>query len=164
MAQEGNVELVKTAPATQFRDAIAQNAASYLDLLLPETIAAGRTCRSRLKGISIISTENTGWEVWLFSRSRTGAEAISTGIWFLGYWTFTAASARRIAAAGLWYYYIDGLDIPYEADDVLADGQPDDDGQRRRLHIALIARESAKAAGDAGALQVTFVLESTLGF
>ena len=163
MAQAGNVELVKTNAATQFRDAVAQNAASYLDLLLPETIAAGRTCRSRLKGISIVSTENTGWEVWLFSRKRTGAEVV-TDSRFLGYWTFTAASAKRIAAAGLYYYYIDGLDIPYEADDALADGQPDDADQRRRLHIALIARESAKAAGDAGALQVTFVLESTLGF
>ena len=168
MAQQGSVELVATDPLTQFRAAIAQNAAAYLDLTLPQGISAGRTCRSRLKGISIQSVENIGWEIWLFTKKRTGAEAIvpaaAAGSAFQGYWTFTASMALRIAGAGLYYYYVDGLDVPYEATDVLADGQPDDETQRKNLHIALVAREAGKSADDAGAVRVQFVLEGTLGF
>lgn len=163
MAQLGQVERVTTDPATDFRGAIAQNAAAYLDLRLPESVAAGRTCRCRLKAINIVSEENVGWEIWLFDRRRTGTEAIGD-IRFLGYWTFLAASAVRIAAAGRYYQYIDGLDVPYEATDVVADGTPDDDGQRRNLHFALIARESAKSAGDVGAVRIQFTVEPTLGW
>lgn len=162
MAQQGNVEIVTTDPATQLRAAIAQNAAAYLDLRLPESLAAGRTCRCRLKGISIVSVENTGWEIWLFRRSRSAAEAIAD-VQFVGYWTFAASTALRLAGAGLYYQYIDGLDVPYEVTDLTPAGLPDDDNQRRNLHLALVARESAKAADAAGAVQVQFVLEATLG-
>ena len=162
--QTGNVERVSTDPATQFRAAIAQNAAAYLDLALPESIAAGRTCRSLLRGMSIVSTENTGWEIWLFKRKTTGAELITASN-FIGYWTFVAGGALRIAGAGLYYYYVDGLAVPYYADDLKNDGSGQvDNDQRRRLHMALVARESAKSANDAGAVQVNFVLEATLGW
>lgn len=160
--QAGNLEFAATDPATQFTAAIAQNAAAYLDLPLPQSISAGRTCRARLRSLAIVSTENTGWEVWLFTRSRTGAETIADTR-FLGKYTFTAASAVRIAAAGLYYYYIDGIDLPYIVDDVLPSGVPDEDGQRKNLHMALVARESAKAADAAGAVTVRFVFEPTLG-
>lgn len=164
MAQSGNVERVTTDPTTQLRAAILQDAAAYLDLQLPESIAAGRTCRSILRGISIVSVENTGWELWLFTKQTQGAEPNVAVSNFLGFWTFAAGTALRIGGAGLYYYYVDGLAVPYEVLDLLANGRPDEQGQRRNLHMALVARESAKSAGDAGGVKVQFVLEATLGF
>ena len=163
MAQAGNIEYVATDPATQLRAAIAQNAAAYLDLQLPQSISAGRTCRCRIRNISIQSVENVGWEIWIFRRKRTGAEAIADSQ-FMGYWTFTANSAVRIAGAGLYYYFIPGLDIVYEATDQLADGQPDDEAQRQKLHIAVIAREAGKSADAAGEVRIQFDLEPTMGW
>lgn len=171
MAQTGNVEVVASDPATQFLAAISQNAAAYLDLLLPESISAGRTCRSVLRGISIQSVENTGWEIWLYTKKRTGAEAIGD-VAFLGYWTFIASTALQIGATGLYYYYVDGLAVPYWVEDRIMELQgngqvvsvPDDNGQRRYLHMALVARESAKSANAAGAVRVQFILEPSLGW
>lgn len=161
--QAGNLEYVATDPSTQFIGSVAQDAAAYLDLLLPESVAAGRTCRSRLRGIVIQSVENLGWEVWLFRRQRTGAEGIAD-VHFAGFWSFAAADAVQIGGAGLYYYYIDGLDVPYEVTDVLPNGQPDENGQRRNLHMALIPRGAGKSAGAAGSVRVQFNLEPTLGW
>lgn len=162
--QNGNIEWAATDPATQFRDTLAQNAALYLDLLLPQSVTAGRTARSRIHMISIESVENLAWELWFFRRARTGAETIGDSQ-FQGKWTFATGDAVRIGGAGLYYYYIDGLDIPYEVTDVLPDGQPDDADQRRFLHMALINRSAAgKSAGDAGAIRVQVHLEPTLGW
>ena len=163
MAQSGIVIRVSTDPSAQFRAAIAQNAAAYLDVALPEGLAAGRAAKCRLRSLLIASVENIGWEVWLFRRSRTGAEVIGD-IQAVGFWTFTASMAVRIGGAGLYYQYVDGLDVPYEVTDVLATGAPDDAGQRRNLHMALVAREAGKSADDAGAVAVQMVLEPTLGW
>lgn len=162
MAQLGNIELVASNPAVDFRAAIAQNAASYADLLLPEAVSAGRTARCRIKELEIQSVENVGWEVWFFSKQRTGAETIAD-VAFRGFWTFSASMAVRIAASGLYYYYIPSLDISYDNCDVL----PTKDvaqNLRRYLHVALVARESAKSAGDAGNVRVQVTMEPTLGW
>lgn len=169
--QAGNLEYVATDPSSQLRAAIAQNAAAYLDLALPQSISAGRTCRSILRNISIQSVENVGWEIWLFRRKRTAAEVI-TNVQFQGFWTFSAGSALRIAGAGLYYYYLDGLYVPYEVTDEITIPQPgpstatvpDNNGERKNLHFALVAREAGKSADDAGAVRVQFGLEPTLGW
>lgn len=163
MAQAGNRELVASSSENNFRAAIAQDAAAYLDLLLPESIAAGRTCRSLVKSMSVISEENCGWEIWLFNRKTTAAEPAVLGSTFIGRWTFAQGDAVRISGAGLYYYYIDGLDIPYETLDVKAapPGGPDD-VLRKFLHMALIPRQLAKALNTM--VKVRFDLEPTLGW
>lgn len=161
MSQAGNRELVASSSENDFRAAIAQDAAAYLDLLLPESIAAGRTCRSLVKSMSVISEENCGWEIWLFNRKTTAAEPAVLGSTFIGRWTFVQGDAVRISGAGLYYYYIDGLDIPYETLDRAADGKPNDT-LRKFLHMALIPRQLAKALNTM--VKVRFDLEPTLGW
>lgn len=157
MAQSGTVEFVATDPATQLRGSLAQNAAAYLDLALPTSISAGHTCRSILRGISIESVENLAWELWLFRQATAGAEAIAAST-FQGFWSFAAGDGKRIGAAGLYYYYIDGLAVPYETTDAA-------DAQRANLHMALVNRSAAaKTANDAGGIRIQFNLEATLGW
>lgn len=165
MSQAGTVELVETDPTTQLLAAIAQDAAVYLDLLLPESIAAGRTARSRIRGLSIISVDNVGWELWFFNKRTTAAAPTPATSTFIGSWTFAAADAIRISGAGVYYYYIDGLDIPYEVLDTVAnkDGVqvPDEADARRYLHLAVVARGAAKVLNAQMKLRV--YLEGTLG-
>jgi hypothetical protein len=161
MAQNGNFELVATSSVDDFRPAIAVNAAAYLDLALPESIAAGRTCRARLKTLAIISEDNVGWEVWLFNRKTLAAEPSVLGSTFAGFWGFAVGDAVRIGAAGLYYYYVDGLDIPYETLDLLANGAPDEN-LRRFLHMALVARTNAKVINTMVKVRMNF--EPTLGW
>lgn len=165
MAQLGNLARISTDPMNDFRAAIAQNAAAYADILLPQEISAGRTGRSRLKSLQVVSVENVGWEVWLWTKQTLSAEPnLSIPSNFAGFWTFTQAQGIRIGGAGLYYYYVDGLDVAYETLDLLPNGRPDENGQRKNLHLALVARSVGKSAGDPGAVQVNFELEGTLGW
>ena len=163
MSQLGNLELVETNPLTQFTAAILVNAAAYLDLLLPQAISAGRTSRARLKTLSVISMENVGWEVWLFNKRTSGVEPTPDVSSFAGYWSFAAGDAVQIGATGLYYYYIDGLDVPYETLDLLPDGRPDENDARKYLHMALIARTTQKTASPTGLVKIRFGFEPTLG-
>lgn len=152
MAQIGQVQILRTDPATDFTGALAQNVMATLNKSVAN-VGGGLTVRYRLKGLIIASMENLAWEVWLFANNlfATGNPATAKP---LGYWSFAAADAKRPAAAsGLYYYYIDGLDIPVVDDDSLT-----------QLHIGLMNRSAAsKTAGAAGALSIGFVLEETNG-
>lgn len=161
--QIGNIEYVASDPASDFTAAIVQDAAAYADLLLPGSVSAGRTARARIKCLSIQSVENVAWEIWFFRKQRTGAEVI-TDVAFAGFWSFAAADAVQIGGAGLYYYYVDGLDIPYSNEDLLPNGRPDEDGQRKYLHLALIPRGAGKSAAAAGEIRIQVDLEPTLGW
>lgn len=140
---------LKTDPDTAFTGAIVQNAVEYEDLALPSGLSGiGGRARVRLKMISVISKENLSWELMLFSKD-THATADPETDSFLGYWTFQSATAVRIAGAGLYYYFISGLDVPYWDDD--ASGE---------LHVGLINRSAAsKTAGANGEITVAFTFE-----
>lgn len=151
--QPGNIVRVTSVKATHFIGALATDAGEYADITLPEAIAAGRHCRARLRQIQVVSTENLAWEIWLLSKTGgTTADADTDPV--LGIWSFVAADAKRVAGAGLYHYYIDGLDVAYE-----------DVDRAGTLHCCLVNRSvAAKSAGGAGALTVRFGLEMTLGF
>lgn len=158
--QAGNIVRVTSLKATHFTDALATNAGEYEDVQLPEGIAAGRHCRCRLRQIQVVSTENLDWEIWLLSKTGgTTADADTDPL--LGFWSFVAADAKRVAGAGLFHYYIDGLDVPYEDMDRGAGVA----GTGGYLHTCLVNRSAAgKTAGAGGALTVRWGVEMTLGF
>lgn len=161
MAQRGQLVLVRTDPATQFRAAVVQNAAATLDML-PGTglgffdvgLSASQSARARLAALSLISVENLTWEVSLWARDTFASPTFTAdGSDFLGRVTLTNTTATRIGGAGVYYYYVDGLDVPYV-----------DRDQTSELHLMLIPRSAGKSADDAGAVQIALALEPTLGF
>lgn len=149
----GGVLYVASDSAVDFLGAIAQNATQLADITISDQgIAAGRRCRSVLRNLMIASTENLDWEVWLFSKTG-GVTGVPNTETVRGFWSFVAADAKRIGGAGLYYYYVDGLYVPYE-----------DLGMTGQLHAGLVNRSvAAKTANAGGALIVRFGLEQCNG-
>lgn len=150
----GTVEIVRSDPAVHFTGSLAQNAGASenLPVLNPFGYASG-PMRARIKGVIIESAENLDWEVWLFGRStfRTNNAATES---FRGRWSFAAADAARVGGVGLYTYYIDGNDIPYDDEDLTA-----------KIHLMLVNRSAAgKSAGAAGAIMVGLAVELTRSF
>lgn len=154
MAQIGQVQILRTVAASEFREAAAAGVMLGLDKSVAE-IAGGLTVRYRLKAIIIQSKENLAWMLWLFSKAialqltTTDPDVAK----LLGFWKFAVADEeQRDGSTGLYYYYIDGLDVPVV----------DDDGTTK-LHLGLVSRSGNKSAGDAGAVSVGLVLEECNG-
>ncbi len=143
------VATLKTDKDVEFTGAIAQNAVEYEHIALPAALSGiGGRARVRLTMINIISTENLDWDLMLFSKDTVATSDPDTNS-FVGRWGFVAANAVRIAGAGLYYYFISGLDVPYS----------DDDGTGE-LHVGLVNRSAAsKTAGAGGNMTVSFTFE-----
>jgi hypothetical protein len=162
--QAGQLVVVRTDPATQFTEAIAQNAMAELTLTMPQAgdvagagfvdggLAAGGSVRSRIKSIIITSVESLDWVVWLWGND-TFADANPANAQLLGFAALAAASAKRIAATGLYYYVLTGLDIVYE--DLMGAGQ---------IYLGLQPTSAGKSVGAAGSVVVQLVVEPTLGW
>jgi len=154
MAQLGNLYVVTTDKDTHFTGAIAQNAVARENIPMPQAIAAGLRSRSRLKSITLLSDQNLDWEIWLFSRSTTPLPTDVDANPFIGRWRFDIGDGVQISAAGPYYYYIDGLDVPYE-----------DADEKGELHLGLVPRTAGgKSAGAAGEVSIRCVLEPSLGW
>lgn len=140
---------VRTDKDVDFTGTLAQNAGANVNLTLPGALAGiNGNARSTLKSIAIISDENLDWEVWLFGKS-TFQVADYDSDFFVGRWSFVAADAVRIAGTGGYYYYIEGLGVPYA-----------DLNNTGKLHITLINRSAAgKSAGASGEVVITFTME-----
>lgn len=152
MSQAGRLIIAKSLRGTQFRGAIAQNAA-ITENIQPPGYADGPMA-ARVRAITIISLENLAWELWFFASAlfQQAADIDTDG--YLGKYTFAAGDGLRIAAAGYYYYYIGGLDIPL-----------DDTTDTGALHLALVNRSAAaKTTGAGGELVVKVSLEPTLGW
>lgn len=149
--QVGKITTVTTVAASQFRSALAQNAAENLSLDV-NNAGVGIRVDSILRSLMIVSVENLLWELWFYGRNTYNAPATPDAQTFLGSWMF-GVSGTQIGAAGLYHYYIDGLYIPIK-----------DLDQTGKIHMSLICRSAAgKSAGDAGAIRVQLGLEQTLG-
>jgi hypothetical protein len=131
---------VVSLKGTHFTGAIAQNAAEYESITLLGALAGiNGNARGQVRSITVISDENLDWEILLFRKNTFGTADLDADS-FIGRWSFVAADAVRIAGAGSYYYYIDGLDVQYT-----------DDDNTGRLHVALINRSAAaKTAGANG--------------
>lgn len=162
MSQLGQIVSLTTDPAVDFLPAIAQNAMVLEDLALDLSICGTPTARCRITGISIVATEALDYEIWLW-RKAAGAGAGIADNSFIGYWAFDGSAAKRIAATGLYYYFIFGLDIPYTDEDT-PEERPDVAVPSGRFHIGLVNRSAgAKTAGADGALKITLFVDPTHG-
>jgi len=145
--------LVRSNDGTQYTDAIAQNASENENLALPTTMQAVAN-PLRVTALSIISVQNLSWELWLFGSSAF--QNTDFGVdQFLGMWGFNAADARRVNSGtyAQYYYYIDGLNIPYVDRSATASVVP-------ALHTMLINRSvAAKIAGAMGNIVVQATIE-----
>lgn len=163
--QAGQLIAVRTNPATQFTGALAQNAALTENLAMnfltgdkdgyvDPGLGAGKTVKSRLRSLDIVSVENLAWELWLWGKDTFNASLTNPALVYpLGRWAFTAGMAVQIAGAGLWYYYIDGLDQSYL--DLDSSGE---------IHLMLVNRSvAAKTADAGGAIMIQLNFENTYG-
>ena len=162
--QTGQLVLVTTDPATQFVDAIAQNAVANLTLTMPSGtqqagpgfvdggLAAGGSVRSRVKGIVLESVESLDWVVWIWGNDTFDA-ANPANAKLLGFASLPAAGNKRIAASGLYHYYLGGLDIPYN-----------DFQKLGRIYLGLQPTSAGKSAGALGSVVVTLIAEPALGW
>lgn len=147
------LSLVRSNPDTQYTGAILQNESENEDIqLAPSMQAVGNPLR--LTALSLISVQNLSWELWLFG-SSVFQSADFAADQFLGMWGFNAADARRVNSGTFaqYYYYIDGLNIPYVDRSASGSVLPS-------LHAALVNRSvTAKIAGAAGDIVVQATLE-----
>ena len=144
---------VASQPGTDFTGACAQNAGLTADIVLARSLQrAGGESLAILKSIAITSVQNLAWELWLMGNSG-GASGTIASENFYGRWTFNAADAVQLAGAGLYHYYIDGLDVSYVDLDRVG-----------KVHLLLINRSAvAKIAAAPGAVRVRIGLESATG-
>jgi hypothetical protein len=152
MAQLGRVFFVTTDKDTDFTGALATNAAATANLAVPQL---PDSAQCRLKNIGIISDQALSWEVWLWATNSFNDNASDLdAVYPFGRWQFDASNGIQIAGTGPYYYYIDGLDVPYQ-----------DSQKLSQLHVMLINRSAtSKNAGATGEIVVKFCLEPTLGF
>lgn len=164
--QVGQLIPVRTDPATQFTGALAQNAVATLNITRPPTtgmaagyldpgLGAGNTVRSILRSVLIASVENLAWEIWLWGKDTFNASTTNpAGEFPWGKKVFATGDAVRFAGAGLYYYYADGLYIPYQ-----------DLDQTGEIHLMLVNRSAAsKSANANGAVLIQLNLEPCLGW
>jgi len=155
---------VRTISTTHFTGAIAAAGAAATAHLtvasgaVPEGLAAGRTVRSRLKSIRILSVQLLPWEVQLFHKATGIGGAVIDSETFIGTWAFTGSGTpgdgSRATGDTFYCFYVDGLDVPYE--DLDGTGQ---------IHVRLINRHAAtaKIAGASGAIVIEFGFELSTG-
>lgn len=161
MSQLGQIISLTTDPAVNFVDAIADEAMDLESLALDLSVCGTPTARCRITGIAVVSVEPLDWRLWLW-RVAAGPGADIAANAFIGYWQFTAAAAVRIAATGLYYYYIFGLDVPYTDEDEPAN-KPDPLRPSGRFHLGLQPTNGAKTAGAGGAVKITLFVDPTHG-
>ena len=161
MAQAGNVYQIASASRTDFTGTLAQNAGAIWHPALPAALGS----RSMLRAIAIQSVQNLDWELLIFKMYNGGTpQSIPPGgtidsVVFAGKYRFFAADGVQIAGAGVYFYYIDGLEIPYhDLDSVNASGL----STPPFFNAVLVNRSvTGKSAGDAGAVVLRLSLEGT---
>jgi hypothetical protein len=140
---------VRTDKDSHFTGAIAQNAKEDENVSLPGALAGvNGNARSLIRSIVVQSDENLAWELAFWSKDTFDDTDLDVDT-FQSRWTFVVADGIRFGGAGQYYYYIDGLDIPY------VDG--DNSGE---LHISLVNRSSSgKSSGGSGEAIVAVTMQ-----
>lgn len=160
--QSGNVYRVRSLSTVHWTGALAAAAGALENLIaptyVPEAVAAGRHCRSRVREIRIFSKEQIAWEIQLWRKATGVGGSVIDVESFIGAWTFAAdgtpGNGSQVTGDTFFYYYINGLDTAYVDDD--AAGQ---------FHVRLVNRNAAvgKSAGVAGAIVVELAVEVLQG-
>ena len=157
----GNYQVpILSAPATQFTEALVQDAISAnYNLGLPRQVS-----RVFINGFTIVSMENLAWELWLFDKA-TGLTALPGTDRLVGMWAFPAIAAQQVGytvtSGGvpnvLFRYHITGNMIPYLDQDYVASPGT----LNPALHLRLVNRSAAAKTADVpGAIQITAFISS----
>lgn len=171
--QFGNVIRVRSISTVHYTGALAHggvpalenwlprddnNGAPNTNPVVPEAIAAGRHCRSRLREIRIWSVQKIKWGVQLWaSASGVGGTVIDSET-YLGEWVFgdtgSPGDGDRATTDTFYYYYVNGEDLAIE-----------DYDRSGQLHVRLVNWDSAddKLAGATGGIVIELALEPLQG-
>lgn len=138
---------VTSVPTVNFLEALAQNAASAMNILYGVPPIFGR--RYLIRAVSILTREAYGPELNFFATAAGNTTDPATNT-FISRCGFVSANGERIGATGLYNYYVDGLAIPYyDLDTINSENPPS-------LHVILQnVSATGKSANDTGATKVT---------
>jgi hypothetical protein len=140
------VKRIRSAEATHFRDAIAQNAVEHENITIT---GVGKTNEYLIESISVQSDQNLAWDIF-FWRTDGNLDSALDSDTFVDFIEFAAAEGKRIAGANQYYYAATGLSIVY------IDSDRTDPPE---LHLSLVNRSSsAKNAGDSGSVVVEVLM------
>ena len=120
------------------------------NIALPGALAGvNGNARNMVRSIVLQSDENLAWELAFWSKDSFEDTSDMDLDAFQSRWTFVTADGIRYAGAGQYYYYIDGLDIPYL-----------DEDNSGELHLSLVNRSAgAKSAGSGGEVVVSITMQ-----
>lgn len=166
MPQTAYQHPVSSNPTTQFLEFLQTNDASVnTDLVLPS-----KDPLWFIRAITLVATQNLTYELALFSRADNLNGTLDTD-YFIGNWQFTVMNGSVPASPGypvtipsaspgdsFYHFYIDGNFVPYyDLDQLDSSFNAGTYPQNAKLHCRLINRSATpKAAGEAGALKITF--------
>ena len=152
MSQVGKTVVAKTVSTRDFTGSIAQNVGVFLSLDVA-SLSLGFNVDARLRAIHMVAVEDLDYEVWFFRTKDAAGNSLDPDVnSALGIVTLPT-TGLRIAAAGLYHFYVEDLDIPVF-----------DTDRTSKVHMALVNRSAgAKTAGAAGAVRLELVLEPALG-
>jgi hypothetical protein len=137
---------IRTDKDVQFTGALVTNATENEDIVVG---FAEAELHLTLTAITVVSDQNLAWELDFWDSSLFGSSSNMDADGFIGFWAFNATDAVRVAGAGSYRYYIDGLQIPLTDADKTA-----------TLHVGLVNRSAtSKIAGASGEIVVTFHVE-----
>ena len=155
-----------------FTATLAQNAALNGRVLLPESLAAGRSGQFIIRDIEVVSVDGNIWEWWFFSNSgfALGSGATNPAEAWRG--SYLMAAGTQIGGAGLFHARANpstgaAIDLLYEDDDAAttdASGLALSNKQQGAYLNATLINRSAGAKTALGYFDVTFVCEPTLGY
>ncbi len=146
---------VTSVPTANFLDALAQHAATAMNILYGVPPIYSR--RYLIRAISVLAKEAYGPELNFFSTAAGNTTNPATNT-FLSRWGFISSMAEQIGATGLYNWYVDGLAIPYRDDDTINTTNPPS------LHVIMQnISATAKSADADGATSVTVWLEPMVG-
>ena len=95
------------------------------------------------------SDENLGWEVAFWSKDSFEDTSDMDADAFRSRWSFVVAAGVQYGGTGQYYYYIDGLNIPYQ-----------DEDNSGELHISLVNRSSSgKSSGSSGEVIIAITMQ-----
>jgi hypothetical protein len=162
MAQRGKTFNFQSIDGTHFNPSLAQNVGQMEHLALPAAVAAGKsTCL--LRSALIISSDNRNWDLEFYAQ-KDGPSPDPNQDSILGFFSFVSTAAiQQDNALGLWYYYINTLDILYYD---LSAGVNINVAPPPSVHVRVVNRSAAAktAYGSGGHFVLKLEVEPTLAF
>jgi hypothetical protein len=145
---------VVTDKDTHFTGAIAQNASEEENVALPAALAGvNGDARGIIRAFTVLSDQNLDWQLIFCSKDIFTDTDLDIDSTMLTYRFTASTDALQIGGTGPYYYFKDGLELPYV-----------DEDKTGELHISLVNRSATgKNAGATGEVVVKIYIEPTDG-